>query len=201
MGYHRAGFNVVGIDIAPQPNYPFESFVGDALRVLEDHSYLARFDAIHASPPCQAYSTLNRFNETSYPDLYVPVRDRIEATGLPWAIENVVGAPYRSGVILCGSMFGLAVRRHRNFETRDLIFPPQCDHATQGRPVGVYGHGQFYWEDGEKQWRNVPRAEAEAAMGIDWMSRAELSEAIPPAFTEYVGAALLANREIGAVGG
>lgn len=191
MGYSRAGFEVVGVDNEQQDNYPFEFFHDNALRVLQDDSFLARFDAIHASPPCQAYSTLNRFNETNYPDLYEVTRDQLERIGLPWVIENVIGAPYRSGIVLCGSMFGLSVRRHRNFESSVLMFPPQCEHAAQGRPVGVYGHGQFYWENGEKQWRNVPRAEAEAAMGIDWMSRAELAEAIPPAFTEYIGARLL----------
>lgn len=193
MGYYRAGFEVVGVDKEPMPNYPFEFHRGDAL------SYpLDGFDAIAASPPCQAYSTLNRFNGVEYPDLYEPTRERLEAAGVPWVIENVIGAPYRSGVVLCGSMFGLRVRRHRNFETSFLVFPPACDHAAQGRPTGVYGHGQFYWENGEKQWRNVPRAEAEEAMGIDWMSRAELSEAIPPAFTEFIGLALLNVLEVAA---
>lgn len=193
-GYQLAGFHVTGVDVNPQPNYCGDAFYqDDALQVAP--GFLQSFDVIHASPPCQAYSTLNGFNETSYPDLYVATRTLLERTGLPWVIENVIGAPYRSGVVLCGSMFGLQVRRHRNFESSALMFPPQCDHAAQGRPVGVYGHGQFYWEDGEKQWRNVPRSEAEAAMGIDWMTRAELSEAIPPAFTNWVGTQLLSSLE------
>ena len=187
MGYHRAGFEVVGVDKKPQPHYPFEFHQADALDFPLDG-----FDVIHASPPCQAYSTLASFTPAGgWPDLYEATRERLVGSAARWVIENVVGAPYRSGFILCGSMFGLKVRRHRNFECSELMFPPACDHAGQGRPVGVYGHGQFYWENGVRCWRNVPRAEAEAAMGIDWMSREELSEAIPPAFTEWVGTQLL----------
>lgn len=192
-GYQMAGFHVTGVDISPQPRYAGDEFhQADAMTFPLDG-----FDVIAASPPCQAYSTLGSFNRhVEYPDLYEATRDRLEANGAPWVIENVVGAPYRSGIVLCGSMFGLRVRRHRNFETSFFIFgPPRCDHAAQGMPVGVYGHGQFFWENGEKRWRNVPINEARNAMGIDWMERRELSEAIPPAFTEYVGAQLLEQLE------
>lgn len=195
-GYQSAGFHVTGVDIDPQPNYCGDEFhQADALEWAACLPSFRRFDAVHASPPCQAYSTLNRFNGVEYPDLYEMTRGLLERSGLPWVIENVVGAPYRSGFVLCGSMFGLKVRRHRNFETSHLMFPPSCDHAGQGHPTGVYGHGQFFWRDGVKAWRNVPRAEAEAAMGIDWMSRAELAESIPPAYTTWIGTQLLSVWE------
>lgn len=187
-GYQLAGFHVTGVDIAPQPRYAGDEFhQADAVTFELDG-----FDAIHASPPCQAYSTLGRFSpHVDYPDLYEPIRDRLKAVGVSWVVENVVGAPYRSGIVLCGSMFGLRVRRHRNFETRDAMFAPRCDHQTQGMATGVYGHGQFFWKNGVKSWRNVPIEEARAAMGIDWMERRELAESIPPAFTRFVGEQLL----------
>ena len=109
---------------------------------------------------------------------------------MTWVMENVVGAPYVSGIVLCGSMFGLKVRRHRNFESSHALMGLRCDHDAQGMPTGVYGHGQFYWENGRKAWRNVPLDEARDAMGIDWMERRELAEAIPPAYCEWVGAQL-----------
>jgi C-5 cytosine-specific DNA methylase len=118
LGYQLAGFHVTGVDIAPQPHY-----CGDAFYQADAMTFpLDGFDVVTASPPCQAYSTLGRFSpHVTYPDLYEPTRERLTASGLPWVIENVVGAPYRSGFILCGSMFGLRVRRHRNFETRTRV--------------------------------------------------------------------------------
>lgn len=190
MGYHLAGFEMTGVDIADQPRYPFRFVKADALEYVVEHA--AEYAFVAASPPCQAYSTLGSFSDVEYPDLYEETRVLLEKTGLPWVMENVVGAPYRSGVVLCGSMFGLKVRRHRNFETSWLLMNPLvCDHDAQGRPVGVYGHGQFFWENGEKAWRNVPLEEAREAMGVDWMQRRELSEAIPPAYTRFVGERLL----------
>jgi DNA (cytosine-5)-methyltransferase 1 len=189
-GYQLAGFHVTGVDNRPQPRY-----CGDAFYEADAMTFpLEGFDAVHASPPCQAYSTLGRFSKhVTYPDLYEPTRARLEAAGVPWVIENVVGAPYRSGFVLCGSMFGLRVRRHRNFESSELMFPPLCDHREQGHPTGVYGHGQFFWKDGEKSWRNVPIDEARDAMGIGWMERRELAEAIPPAYTQFIGEQLLGS--------
>ncbi len=184
MGYHRAGFEVVGVDIAPQPNYPFEFVQMDALDCVAAMSGLVGLEAIHASPPCQAYSTLATLApDNDYPDLYEPTRDLLEQTGLPWVIENVIGAPYRSGVVLCGSMFGLRIRRHRNFESNVLMFAPPCDHGWQsdriypalngadrkrgGRSgiVGVYGNG------GDKRADLWPEA-----MEINWMTRRELTQ-------------------------
>ncbi len=123
MGYHRAGFEVVGVDIAPQPHYPFEFIQGDALLYLQAVPWLrdlSRFDAIHASPPCQAYSQASaqwdsRLGADRHPDLLPEVRMLLEATGLPWVIENVPSSPMSNYVVLCGSSFGLGVRRHRWF--------------------------------------------------------------------------------------
>lgn len=203
VGYERAGFEVVGVDLHPQPNYPFFFVQADALEVLADYEampgWIDTFDVIHASPICQGNSTLRYFNPTKYADLITPTRELLQLLGKPWVIENVPGSPMRPDVILCGEMFGLAVQRHRWFELSSgppaaLVHP--CVHP--GRPVGVYGHGQFYWEGGEKKWRNVTRAEASTAMGIDWMGRAELSQAIPPAYTEWIGVQLMAHLEASA---
>jgi DNA (cytosine-5)-methyltransferase 1 len=191
VGYHRAGFDVVGVDLEPQPHYPFEFHQADALTFPLDG-----FDAIHASPPCQRYMTGGVVNRATRPDLIGPVRDRLQATGAPWIIENVPGAPLRKDVILCGSMFGLSVRRHRIFEasTLPLIMTPSCDHS---RPVaGVYGHP--HGKAGA--WPGMLPSDLATwsqAMGIDWMTAAELAEAIPPAYTEFLGAHLLEHLALG----
>ncbi len=197
MGYHRAGFDVVGVDILPQPHYPFEFVQADAM--IFPLEALA-FDAIHASPPCQAYSTLAAMHPTvSHPELIPETRERLLATGVPWVIENVEPSPLarRSdlfgahGIMLCGSMFGLGVergflRRHRIFETSFAMPQPQCAHS--GVAVGVYGHGGH-----SGKHRMLYRAEAAEAMQIDWMSRDEMAQAIPPAYTEFIGEQLLAS--------
>ena len=207
VGYHRAGFEVVGVDLHPQPNYPYEFIQGDALSylnvwlALRDRGF-DDFDAIHASPPCQAYSTLRHAAEhkrDSYPDLIPETRRLLQATGLPYVIENVPNAPMRRDYILCGSMFGLEVecrdgkrrqlRRHRWFETNWPVgLQPACDH--QGQPVGVYGTG-----GGGQMTRGYKAtlAEARDAMGTPWMNRAEVSQAIPPRYCEFIGAALMAH--------
>lgn len=176
MGYYLAGFDVWGVDIMDQPDYPFEFYRGDA---LNPHLPLDQFDAIHASPPCQSYSvsTKNRPNPlVPHPDLYVRTREFLQASGRPWVIENVTGAPYLSGVVLCGSMFGLTVRRHRNFETSFVIEDqPKCRHATQGPVLSVFGH-----EGSADQYRD--------ALEINWSrDRDKLAEAIPPAYTRWIG--------------
>jgi DNA (cytosine-5)-methyltransferase 1 len=186
MGYHRAGFDPIGVDIEPQPNYPFSFVHADALAYL-DHlgDGIRKFDAIHASPPCQAYSTLNMGE--GHADLYEATRDALEATGLPWVIENVPGAPFRSGITLCGSMFGLPVRRHRNFETSFLIMVPP-KHSCPTGVVTVTGHAGS--TPHSKKPRNV--AEARKALGIDWdTTMHETAQAIPPAYTESIGQQLL----------
>jgi DNA (cytosine-5)-methyltransferase 1 len=187
MGYSRAGFDVVGVDNRPQPRYPFEFVQADAMTFPLDG-----FDAIHASPPCQAYSSAGKAASVTlskvYPDLYVDIRDRLILTGRPWAIENVIGAPYRHGVMLCGSMFGLEVQRHRIFETSDLIMAGMhCRHS--GRALTVTGHTPAWWDGGKRT--SAGRDVGARAMGIDWaMTCRELSQAIPPAYTAFIGGQL-----------
>lgn len=192
MGYSRAGFQVVGADHQPQPNYPFEFIQADAMQFLDDWPVWVDelFDVIHASPPCQGYMTGGLVNRAKHPDLLAATRARLETTGKPWVIENVPGAPMRPDVTLCGSMFGLRVRRHRLFEisTAPLIMIPPCDHTKA--VTGVYGnpHGKA------GAWPGMLPSNHETwsqAMGIDWMTTAEMSEAIPPAYTQFIGEQLL----------
>lgn len=198
MGYHRAGFDVVGVDIEPQPHYPFEFVQGDALTPPVE---LSRFDAIHASPPCQAYSVATP-DKTIHPDLYDPTRQLLIRNGRPFVIENVIGAPYSHGIVLCGTHFdcisgsGEWIRRHRNFETSWLMFQPQCDHNRDRRPATVTGHTFVKeakdWSRGRGTWgRQITWTEACQAMGIDWMDRRELVLSIPPAYTEFLGNQLI----------
>jgi DNA (cytosine-5)-methyltransferase 1 len=198
-GYQRAGFYVVGVDIDPQPNYCGDEFYrADAVSVLRGFAplgFVGSFDVIHASPPCQAYiRSGNVARDGRHPDLLGPVRELLTATGLPYVIENVPGAPMRPDLILCGSMFGLEVRRHRWFESNANLSPfvPPCDHS---RPVaGVYGHphGAGGAADGM-----LPGdlATWSRAMGIDWMTAPELAAAIPPAYCELIGSRLLESLE------
>ena len=199
-GYHRAGFDVVGVDIEPQPNYPFLFIQGEATGAL-GWTLLNSVGAIHASPPCQAYSTTASLHSNEYPRLIEPVRELLDDTGLPYVIENVAGAKadLREPITLCGSSFGLGVRRHRLFEVSgfDVGLVPPCNHGEQREPIDVTGTGGprvGERTDGGGGNSRKPRnlAEAREAMGIDWMTRPELSEAIPPAYTEWIGAHLLA---------
>lgn len=178
VGYYRAGFDIVGVDIVEQPFYPFEFIQADALSL--DYEFLMSFDAIHASPPCQRYSTasaLARRRGVEYPDLYIPVRRMLIASGLPYIIENVPGSPAR-GIGLCGSMFGLKVKRHRIFESNVTLHLPET-------PCTCYGKtGQFITVAGSM----FAKEEGAAAMGIDWpVDKFQLKEAIPPAYTEFLG--------------
>ena len=196
VGYARAGFEVTGVDIEPRHHYPFFDLVqDDALAVLADAEYLRGFDAIHASPPCQAYTSLRTLHDIRHPELIEPVRDRLEATGLPYVIENVVGAPLRAPVMLCGQTFGLGVFRHRLFETNWPLTGPRHEaHAGQvgdGRYFTVTGHG------GGSSTRDAlelgSKEDWQTAMGIDWMSKGEIAQAIPPAYTEFIGRQLIAH--------
>ena len=197
MGYHRAGFDVVGVDIKPQPHYPFEFHQADVMAVDWP---VDEFDAIHASPPCQAYAGLAA-KDGRHPRLIEPVRDRLVSSGLPWVIENIVGAPVRTTVQLGGSMFGLNVRRHRLFESSELLFgPPLCAHDDQDEIRAYYGKkGWLVWTPAAANVRDAARSPllrgspemAADDMGIDWMTWDELREAIPPAYTEWIGAQLL----------
>lgn len=190
MGYHRAGFDVVGVDINYCLNYPFTYYVGDWEAFL-DAGWA--FDAIHASPPCPAYSTLKSKTTKDHPRLVEAVRERLIATGLPYVIENVPGAPLRNPIVLCGSSFGLGangrqLRRHRLFETNFPVMALPCNH--HGQPIGVYGTG-----GGGQMTRGYKGTQEEyvEAMGIDWATRAEIAQAIPPAYTEHIGHYLLAE--------
>jgi len=218
MGYHRAGFDVLGVDIQPQPNYPFRVFRADALALSQDRSYgcwhevgarselpgqldwcLGCFDAIHGSPPCQAYSDLQKQNGRTYPDLIAPVRALLESTGLPYVIENVEGAPLIEPAMLCGTMFpGLRVLRHRLFETSfPLNAPAHGSHPlvfTHDKRKAH--HGKLDQDESFVQVTgggNCSIANARDAMGIDWMTKAEINEAIPPAYTEHIGHYLMAE--------
>jgi DNA (cytosine-5)-methyltransferase 1 len=198
VGYHRAGFDVVGVDNRPQPHYPFEFHQADAMTYPLDG-----FDAIHASPPCQAFTTAQSINGRSHPDLLAPTRERLRGWGGVWVIENVPGAPMRPDFILCGSTFGLQVMRHRWFEFHQATYTLQhpCQHVWEGDgPVGVYGHtGRSSKFDPTKRGSGNHGwmvADWRRAMGIDWMTRDELAQAIPPAYTEYIGYQLLAALEL-----
>ncbi len=197
MGYHRAGFEVVGVDIKPQKNYPFEFHQADALEVPLDG-----FAVVHASPPCQGYVQRNKNLDTKWPRLIEPIRKRL--AGRVYIIENVEGAPLHDPFMLCGTMFGLPLRRHRLFEAD--IFPvelPSCNHwgtVAHGQFAAVYAKGGKGPRHGPGVREPGPKAGApswEKAMGIDWMRDYELTQAIPPAYTEYIGRQLLeAQRSV-----
>ena len=193
MGLHRAGFDVVGIDIEPHPEYPFTFIQGDA---LAPPVRLSDFDLICASPPCQAYTTMQALNtrgpKREHPKLVEPVRAMLKASGVPYCIENVPGAPLNDPFILCGSMFGLGVRRHRLFEASFPVLTPCCDH-TGPRSIAVYGdHPQQPGKGTVNRARTLD--EGQGAMGIDWMAWRPLTQAIPPAYSEFIGRAFLAQR-------
>lgn len=200
MGYHRAGFEVVGIDINPQPNYPFEYAVGDVLeRFAHMLDWYGPFDAVHASPPCQAYTSMGFLGKQpkERPALIEPVREMVKATGLPYIIENVPRAPLIEPVTLCGQYFGLAVRRHRLFECSFPVEQPNCLPLHKPHPIAVYGdHPEHHAKSpgtGGKIYRAHTLEMGREAMGIDWMTWKELTQAIPPAYTEYIGKQLLAS--------
>lgn len=208
-GYAQAGFTPVGVDILPQKNYPYEFYQDDALKVLDIllsgnawHNYHLRdFTAIHASPECKSYTNCNLSPKEKYPKQIAPVRERLQATGKLYVIENVVNAKkyMRASLLLCGSMFGLRTQRHRLFETNFpvLLCPPSsCDHRRT--TIAVYGHS--VWDsslpgtqrkDGRPRPDSVSIEVGREVMGIDWMNIEELAEAIPPAYTHWIGTQLL----------
>lgn len=196
-GYSRAGFEVVGVDIKPQPRYPFPFIQANALTL--DPRFIALFDAIHASPPCQSYSDLAKRNRNAdeWPRLIDPIRDMLVRFGLPYIIENVEGAPLCNPVMLCGTMFkGLRVIRHRLFETNfPLLTPPHGKHPlvhTFDKRKSQYGKTNdmrdFVSVNGGG---NCTVAAARDAMGIEWMTKNELNEAIPPVYTQFIGEQLM----------
>lgn len=185
MGYSRAGFTkIVGVDIEPQPRYPFEFVHNDAIEYLKAHGH--EFDAIHASPPCQKFSLARLIHGVGdHKDWLTPTREAFQEMGFTnWVIENVPGSPMKPHYILCGSQFGTPqLRRHRLFEfgfTPELILLSPCAHHI--KTISVFGHGGHIYH-GVEEWKKV--------MGIDWMTRDELSQAIPPAYTEFIGKLLI----------
>jgi DNA (cytosine-5)-methyltransferase 1 len=226
-GYQEAGFHVTGVDSKPQPRYAGDVFVqGDALEYVAAHG--REFDVIHASPPCQAYTSMRHMGKTAgqdAPDLVAPTREALRSLGSLFVIENVVGAPVTKWLLLCGSMFGLGVmrsgewqelRRHRLFESNFLLLGPRCQHRS-GRTLPVWGDGRpsrrearkaraiaIYGDHPQRTLKDVTYrvnrahslAEAREAMGIDWMEWREITQAIPPAYTRFIGEQLL--RALGA---
>jgi DNA (cytosine-5)-methyltransferase 1 len=196
MGYHRAGFDVVGVDINPQPHYPFEFHQTDALTYPLDG-----FDAIHASPPCQDHSALRnltgRDNGTGH--MVGLMRTRLSLSNTAWVIENVPGAPMRADFRLCGCMFDLpGLRRERWFETswRGFDLRSPCYHTDDLVTVAGGGGDASPKERARRKRLGIPPSTIEdkrQAMGIDWMTGNEMAQAIPPAYTEYLGEQLLAT--------
>ena len=192
-GYVLAGFEVVGVDIDPQPRYPFTFVQGDALAYLDEHG--GEFDAVHASPPCQGYSNAQRIQGHEHPMLIEAVRERLDMLGKPYVIENVPGAPLKAPAELCGGMFGLRTYRHRLFESNaGLVAPEHVQHLVgqvkMGRPLR---EGDYYQAVGN--FSNVPYVRAD--MGVPWMSRDGIRESIPPVYAHYVGGFLLEALEDG----
>jgi DNA (cytosine-5)-methyltransferase 1 len=202
MGYHRAGFEVVGVDLAPQPRYPFEFIQADAIEYLAE-TLAEGFDLIHASPPCQFYSrlrTLPWLKDKVYWDSIPPTRAALQAVGKPFVIENVEGAPV-DGITLCGTMFGLRwddgtpLYRHRPFETPTFLLAPGHPKHDRVLVPGRLLKGRARLNNGYVIGGHQNGLRAMGAMGIDWMTGNELSQAIPPAYTEWIGTQLLASLE------
>jgi DNA (cytosine-5)-methyltransferase 1 len=218
-GYARAGFDVTGVDNRPMPRNPHRFILADALEYVAEHGH--EYDVIHASPPCQAYSAMRCLpwlKDREYWDSIPPTREALESTGKPWVIENIERAPMRNGVMLCGTMFGLRVYRHRKFESSVLLLaPPHQKHRVVIGSGPLFNDRRGTSEEGwvsqpsKAAWKPVEQRQRKAAyeaggmvtitgdvgsycgpaMGIDWMTGNELSQAIPPAYTEHIGRQLL----------
>jgi DNA (cytosine-5)-methyltransferase 1 len=212
MGYHRAGFEVIGVDIKPKPYYPFKFHQADALEYP-----LSGFDVVHASPPCQVYSRLSHLSGKQHKALIPIIRERLKKLNIPYVIENVIGAPLVNPIMLCGSMFGLKTKcgaqllRHRLFEVYPiLILTPKCNHAKT-RTIGIFGNKA---RDTAAEKRHYTKSketrgpapndilftlkDAQYAMGCPWMPFTSLSQAIPPAYTEFIGKQLMAHLKTNA---
>lgn len=197
-GYQEAGFYVVGVDIEPQPHYCGDEFhQDDALFRLRHDLHWRKtgdfrsFDAIHASPPCQAYAEVAQDRKGDHPELLDSTRELLKATGLPWVLENVTNAPMPDSFVLCGSTFGLPVIRHRRFEVWPSIglAPSACHQRKHGRGVS---HGPGFYPYARKQWRPAWREHVLPAVW-PWMTLEEAGQAIPPAYTKWIGEALLTH--------
>lgn len=193
-GYALAGFRVVGVDVDPQPNYPFEFIQGDALKIGKSLLKERRFSAIHASPPCQCFTAYKRRGSNvgqGYLNLIPETRELLQQSGLPYVIENVPSAPLINPVRYCGSSFGLDIRRHRMFESNVELKAPPCDHKWQTPrfpPATNRTNPRKTIEIGV--WR-IPLDTQLKAMKIDNMTLRELSQAVPPAYTKHIGSQLL----------
>jgi len=188
MGYARAGFEVTGMDIKHGKRYPFTYIKRDVMSLRPED--LEGYDVIHASPPCQTFSATRHLRNaqgktTSKKDYLAQIRSLLVVSGKPYVIENVKGAPLLDAVQVCGSAFGLKVRRHRLFESNMPLKGTDCHHAEQGRPVGIYGSMRDEIPGGGHTAKTM--SEAKDAMGIEWMIWGELVEAIPPAYTHHIG--------------
>ncbi len=198
VGYARAGFDVTGVDNKYHADYPFELVLADALDYLTGDRALTRFDVIHASPPCQAFTAYRRRGDgvgDDYPDLIADVRDVLDSWGGTYVIENVPGAPLLNPVQFCGSSFGLDVRRHRLFESNAPLMAPPCQHGTQ-RPRFAQATNRTNLRKTVEVgvWR-VPLDVQQRAMGIDGMNLEDLTEAVPPAYTEHIGSQIFDQME------
>ena len=197
VGYNRAGFDdIVGVDIEPQPNYPFRFIQADALTYRDALPWVRRFDLVHASPPCQRFSVATTVTDR-HPDLIEPTRAMLQAAGIPFVVENVAQAPLRRDLILCGSMFGLDVQRHRAFELSGfpLVLVPSHNHKAwpDGRPWTVTGHGGGSERPHSKNYQSLEHGQE--LMGMPWAkTRHEIVEAIPPVYTEFIGEQFMAQQ-------
>lgn len=198
-GYTAAGFDVFGVDLWPKPRYPYPFHQGDALEYLTAHGH--EYDVIHASPPCKSENPLRHLHDVEHPDLLTPTLAALRAQSLPWVVENVSGTEKLPGALmLCGAAFGLGakcedgvwrpLKRHRLFESSVFLMGNGCA-CSGATPVGVYGHGGGMSNVGLGQWQ-ASAAVANEALGTPWMSRAGSSQAIPPAYTQFIGEQLLA---------
>lgn len=204
-GYADAGFEVVGVDIDPQPNYPYEFHQADAIEFVKEHGH--EFDAIHASPPCQTFSRTKTLHGNEHPDLIKPTRDALVASGKPWVMENVVGSPLIGPIKLSGQHFNmtapdvdgvpLKLVRHRLFESNILLRVPDSFHANRHiQTASIYGAGGGWTprhrDNPDRRGGYIPHTDViKKLLGIDWMSKHEMSQSIPPVFTEWVGGRLI----------
>lgn len=194
MGYHQAGFIVLGVDIKSQPNYPFEFYQADALEFCTAHGH--EFDLIHASPPCQAYSQARHMQKTliDHPDLIAVTRKALLKTKKPFVIENVIGTPLNNPLMLCGTMFNLGVIRHRLFETFPTLWWPPAPCQHEGLVLPMWWRTRCRALQAGKKFRYITVAgdsfslsKARVAMEINWMTRVEIAQAIPPSYTRWIG--------------
>lgn len=209
VGYHRAGLEVAGVDINPQPRYPFEHHVADALEFVAAHGH--EFDAIHASPPCQAFSATKSLHTNTHPDLIGPTREALQATGRPYVIENVPRSPLTDPMVLCGTEFDLRTEdvdgvplkliRHRLFESNiPLVRKGGCSHDKSVLTASVYvaggGWTPKHRDSPSRRGGYVPHTDVcRRLLGVDWTTKHEMSQVVPPAYTEWIGGQIISHLE------